>query len=135
MSERTKLLKKAVMTGVGASTSVDRIKEALGEAMQDLVKVGQDLLGELEVTGEHRTDSFQQYIKKLQNEASKRSSEVEKKVSSKVQTQLKKTAKEFGFVTREEVDELLERMHELEVMAGVADDHEPKRGRRKKSSD
>jgi hypothetical protein len=44
MSDRTKLLKKAVLTGVGATSSVDRVKDALKDAMQDLVKVGQELI-------------------------------------------------------------------------------------------
>ena len=61
MSERTKLLKKAVLTGVGASSNVDRIKAALNEAMEDLVKVGQDLFNDLELKGKDRTDSAPWY--------------------------------------------------------------------------
>lgn len=48
MSERTELLKRAVLTSVGAGTNVDHIKLALTDAMQDLVKVGQNLLDDLE---------------------------------------------------------------------------------------
>ena len=47
MSDRTKLLRKAVLTGVGATANVDRVRDALNEAMQDLVKVGRDLFDDL----------------------------------------------------------------------------------------
>ena len=143
MSERTKLLKKAVMTSVGATSSVERIKTALNDAMQDLVKVGHDLLDDLEVQGKHQTASAQDFIKGFQTEAGKRTVEMEKTVSGKMQEQIKKTAREFGLATKEEVDEILDRLHELEEMAGIAEsepehaDQDPAHGgkrKRKKSS-
>jgi polyhydroxyalkanoate synthesis regulator phasin len=140
MTERTKLLKKAVLTSVGATTSVDRIKSALNEAIEDLAKVGQDLLSELEREGKSQTESVQDYIKRFQHEAGKRTNAMEKKVSSKVQTQIRKTAREFGLATREEVEEIMERLQELEETVGVHGNHSghsgggSRRGRKKRSS-
>ena len=110
MSERTKLLKKAVLTSVGASTSVDRIKTALNDAMQDLVKVGQGLLDDLEEKGKIKTDTVQDFLKNLQSEATKKTAEVEKTVSSKVQ----KTIRELGLITHEDWDEICQRLTEIE---------------------
>ncbi|PWU00245.1 MAG: hypothetical protein C5B53_04290 [Candidatus Melainabacteria bacterium] len=136
MTERTKLLKKAVLTSVGATTSVDRIKSALNEAIEDLAKVGQDLLTELEREGKTQTESAQDYIKRFQHEASKRTNAMEKKVSTKVQTGIRKAAKECGLATREEMEEIMERLQEIEEAVGVANEHHTgsKRGRRKKST-
>lgn len=119
MSDRTKLLKKAVLTGVGATSSVDRVKDALKEAMQDLVKVGQDLLEDLEEKGKIKTESAQSFLKGFQDEAAKRTEGLEKKVSSKVGKELKKVAKDFGFVTYEQYETLLERVAVLEEHAGI----------------
>jgi polyhydroxyalkanoate synthesis regulator phasin len=134
MTERTKLLKKAVLTSVGATTSVDRIKSALNDAMQDLVKVGHELLDELESEGKTQTESVQNFIKRFQSEAGKRTNAMEKKVSHRFQTEVKKAAKEFGLATREEMEEIVERLHEVEESAGVANEEvgERKRGRRRK---
>lgn len=137
MSERTKLLKKAVLTGVGATTNGDRIKSALTEAMNDLVKVGQDLLEDLEDNGKNRTEKVQNFLKNLKDEAEKRTFDVEKKVSGKVQVSMKKAAKELGFVTREEYDELNERLASIEESLGVNHDEEgteSKKGRKKKAA-
>jgi len=141
MSERTKLLKKAVLTSVGATQSVDRIKTALNDAMSDLVKVGHDLLDELEVKGKTKADTVQDFLKNFKEEAKTRTGDIEKQVSSKVSVQLKKVAKEVGLVTHEEVEELLERLSELEEAVGVSNGGEGeehaagKRGRRKKGAD
>ena len=137
MSERTKLLKKAVLTGVGATTSVDRIKSAITEAMNDLVKVGQDLLEDLEDKGKIKTESVQNLIFNLRDEAEKRTFDVEKKVSSKVQVSMKKAAKEFGLITRDDLDELVDRLVAIEEAVGVPnhdEETEGKKGRRKKAS-
>jgi len=115
MSEsRKKLIKKAVLAGVGASNSVDRIKTALNDAMQDLVKVGHDLLDEMEGKGKEKTENVQNFLKNLQDEATQRTHDVEKKVTSKVQISTKKAVKELGLITREEFDELHERLTTLE---------------------
>jgi polyhydroxyalkanoate synthesis regulator phasin len=141
MSERTKLLKKAVLTSVGASGSVDRIKAALNDAMSDLVKVGTDLLDELEAKGKTKADTVEDFLKNFKEEAKTRTTDIEKQVSSKVGVQLKKVAKEVGLATREEVEELLERIAELEEAVGVTNGAEgeehtgTKRGRRKKGAD
>jgi polyhydroxyalkanoate synthesis regulator phasin len=135
MTERSKLLKKAVLTSVGASTNVDRIKAALDDAMQDLAKVGHDLLAELEKKGKAKTDSAQDFLKHFQDEAGKRTNAVEKKVSAKVQDEVKRAAREFGLATKEEVEEILERLQEIEEAVGVTTDTATgtKRGRRKKA--
>ncbi|HEY9753845.1 MAG TPA: hypothetical protein V6C97_01645 [Oculatellaceae cyanobacterium] len=118
MSEQKKLLKKAVMAGVGASASVDRIKTALNDVMQDLVKVGQELFDELETKGKEKSDSFSKEfskeLKKLQEEAARRTADAEKKVSSKLQGGTKRVAKDAGLATREELEEVLERLAALE---------------------
>ncbi|HEY9787405.1 MAG TPA: hypothetical protein V6D17_18595 [Candidatus Obscuribacterales bacterium] len=137
MSERTKLLKKAVLTGVGATTSVDRIKSALEEAMNDLVKVGQDLLEDLEDKGKNRTEGVQNFLKNLKDEAEKRTYDVEKKVSGKVQVSMKKAAKDIGLVTREDWDELIDRLAAIEEHVGVTnsdEETEGKKSRKKKAS-
>jgi polyhydroxyalkanoate synthesis regulator phasin len=114
MSERTKLLKKAVLAGVGASTNVEHVKTALSDAMNDLVKVGQDLLNDLEHKGKDKTDSFQHYLKGLQEEATKRTAEVEKKAGSKLQDGTRDAVKKFGLATKEDLEELQERLAALE---------------------
>jgi polyhydroxyalkanoate synthesis regulator phasin len=136
MSERTKLLKKAVMTGVGASTNVDRIKVALNEALEDLVRVGQDLLEDLESKGEIKAKSAQDFFKNFQENAKKKGGNIEKNVSSKVQGSMKKVVKEMGLATKEEVKELSERLEALEdALTGGCEDHdhehehEPKKAR------
>jgi len=140
MNERTTLLKKAVLTSVGASTSVDRIKTALNEAMTDLVKVGTDLLDELEVKGQTKADTVQDFLKNFKEEAKTRTTDIEKTVSSTVNVQLKKVAKEVGLITHDEYEELLERIAELEEAVGVSNGAEGeehsggKRGRRKKAN-
>ncbi len=137
MSERTKLLKKAVMTGVGGATNVDRIKSAITEAMNDLVKVGQDLLDDLEEKGTNKTDSVQQFIKNLKSETEKKGFEVEKTVSSNVKGSMKKAAKELGLITREDWEELYERIAAIEDAVGVAagdEEQEGKKSRKKKSN-
>ncbi|CAN5610040.1 hypothetical protein BH11CYA1_BH11CYA1_40080 [soil metagenome] len=119
MSDRTKLLKKAVLTGVGATSSVDRVKDALKDAMQDLVKVGQDLIDDLEEKGKVKTDSAESFLKGFKDEAVKRTEDIEKQVSAKVSKTMKKAAKEFGFVTMEQYESLLERLALVEEHAGI----------------
>ena len=120
MNERSKLLKKAVMAGVGASTSVDRIRTALEEAMHDLVKVGQGLFKDLEETGKVKTESMQDLLKNLQTEATKRTAKMEKTVSSRVQIELKKAAREIGLVMQEDWEEMCDRLGEIEKSMGIA---------------
>jgi polyhydroxyalkanoate synthesis regulator phasin len=121
MSEKTELLKKYVLTTVGATTSVDRIKTALNDAVTDLVKVGQDLLEELETKGKDKADSVQDFLKNFQTEARLKTSDIEQKVSTRVQEEVKKAAKDLGLVTREEFEEVLERVSELEEPNGTAE--------------
>jgi polyhydroxyalkanoate synthesis regulator phasin len=129
MSERTKLLKKAVLTSVGASTDADRIKQAISQAMDDLVKVGQELLEDLEDKGKIKTESVQNFLKNLQGETAKRTNDLEKTVSEKVQVSMKKAVKEIGLITREDYDELLERLSVLEE-ALVGTDEEGGEGKK-----
>jgi polyhydroxyalkanoate synthesis regulator phasin len=110
MSERTALIKKAVLTSVGATSSLDRIKAALDDAMQDIVKVGQDLLDDLEEQGKVKAENAQTFLRGLQDKASEKTGQIEEKVSERV----KEKAKVFGFVTREEFEEVLERLNALE---------------------
>lgn len=119
MSDRTKLLKKAVLTGVGATSSVDRVKDALKDAMQDLVKVGQELIEDLEEKGKVKTESAESFLKGFKDEAVKRTEDIEKQVSAKVSKTMKKAAKEFGFVTVEQYEQLLERLALVEEHAGI----------------
>jgi len=120
MSDRTKLLKKAVMTGVGATANVDRVKDALNEAMQDLVKVGRDLFEDLEEKGKVKTDTVESFLKGLQDEAAKRTGGFEAKVSAKVGKNVKKAARDFGLVTLEDYEELLARVAALEEAQGIS---------------
>jgi polyhydroxyalkanoate synthesis regulator phasin len=120
MSDRTKLLKKAVLTGVGATANVDRVKDALNEAMQDLVKVGRDLFEDLEEKGKVKTDTVESFLKGLQDEAAKRTGGLEAKVNAKVGKNVKKAAKDFGLVTLDEYEDLLARVTALEVAQGIS---------------
>jgi len=114
MGEQKKLLKKAVLAGVGASTSVDRVKNVLIDAMQDLVKVGQELFDELESKGQDKADNLQKEFKKIKEEAARRTLDTEKLVSTKVQGGTRKFVKDAGLVTREELEEVLDRLAALE---------------------
>ncbi|MGH9549244.1 MAG: phasin family protein [Terriglobales bacterium] len=141
MSERTKLLKKAVLAGVGASSNVDRIKAALSDAMQDLVKVAHDLIDDLEDKGKVKAETVQQFLKNVQDEATKRTQDAEKKVSTKMQFSTRKAAKEFGLATREDVEEIFDRLSALEeaLHGNSGDEHgegqETRKGGRRKKSD
>lgn len=128
MSERTKLLKKAVLTSVGATTNADRIKQAINQVMDDLVKVGQELLEDLETKGKVKADSVQHFLRNLQDETSKRTGDIEQNVSKKVQVSMKKAVQEIGLVTREDYEELVERLSVLEE-ALVGTDEEGKKAR------
>ncbi|MBX9941046.1 MAG: hypothetical protein K2Y32_17420 [Candidatus Obscuribacterales bacterium] len=119
MSDRTKLLKKAVLTSVGASSNVERVKDALKEAMQDLVKVGQELIDDLEEKGKIKTESAQSFLKGLSDEAAKRTGGLEKKVSNKFQKKVRDAAREFGFVSLEQYEEVVERLKALESHLGI----------------
>lgn len=110
MSERTKLLKKAVLTGVGASTNVERVKSALNEALEDLVKVGHELMDDLEVKGKDKTESIEKSLKNFAEEVNKRKGTLEVQVTASI----KKAIKEFGLMTREDLEELNERLDHLE---------------------
>jgi len=119
MNERTEFLKKAVLTSVGAGTDVDRVKTAINDAMQDLVKVGTGLINELEEKGKVKADAVQDFLKNLQAEACKKSNEVEKQVSSTVTVGMKKAIRELGLITQEDWDELYERLAGIEEALGI----------------
>ena len=72
------------------------------------------MFSELEVKGKNKTDSLQQFLKNLQEEAAKRTIDTERKVASKVQGSTRKYVKDFGLATREDVEEILERLATLE---------------------
>lgn len=123
-NDRSKLFKKAVLAGVGATSNVERVKAALSDAMEDLVKVGQDLLDELEDKGKGKTENFQSFLRNLQDEAGKRTQDAEKQVTSKVAGSTKRAAKEFGIATREDIAEILERLEALEdAVLGPTEDN------------
>jgi polyhydroxyalkanoate synthesis regulator phasin len=132
MSERTKLLKKALLTSVGASTNGERIKAALSEAFDDLAKIGQDLLSELEGKGKDQTKSAQKFLEKLKSETERRSKVFGKDVSKQVHKSVEKTAKEFGLVTRKEMISLSERISRLEKRLANGSSH--RKDRKPKSS-
>ena len=133
MSERKTLLKKAVLTGVGASTNFDRIRDAVEDAMHDLVKVGQDLLDDLELQGKEKAENAQSFLRNLQEEAAKKSGNLEARVSVGV----KSKAKDFGLVTREEYEDVVQRLEALENAAGIqrGDAEEKKKAKSKKSQE
>jgi polyhydroxyalkanoate synthesis regulator phasin len=130
-------LKKAVLATVGASSNVDRIKAALSDVMQDLVKVAGDLVDDLEDKGKVKAETVQQFLKNVQEEASKRTVEAEKVVTDKVGVQTRKAVKDFGLVTRAELDELLERIQALEEHTGVQSNggDENRKSRKKNKSE
>ena len=111
MTESTTLIKKAVLTSVGATSNFDRVKTAIEDAMQDLVKVGSDLIDELEEQGKVKADKAQNFLKNVKDEAKTKSEEIEDKVSGKVRN----AAKDLGFVSRREYDAVLARLEEIEA--------------------
>ncbi len=132
MSERKTLLKKAVLTGVGASTNFDRIRDAIEDAMHDLVKVGQDLIDDLEEQGKEKAENAQSFLRNLQEEAAKKSGNLEAKMSVGV----KSKAKDLGLVTREEFEDIVQRLEALENAAGLRSDvEEKKKAKSKKHKD
>ncbi|MCW5821979.1 MAG: hypothetical protein KIT34_04205 [Cyanobacteria bacterium TGS_CYA1] len=136
MSEATALIKKAVLTSVGATSSLDRIKGALNNAMQDVVKIGQDLVEELEEQGKVKAENAQSFLKNLQDEAGKKTEVIEQKVSGKMSGSVKKVAKDVGLVTREEYEELLERLEAVETSLNITHEEgedKPKRSKSRKS--
>lgn len=138
MSEATALIKKAVLTSVGATSSLDRIKGALNNAMQDVVKIGQDLVEELEEQGKVKAENAQSFLKNLQDEAGKKTEVIEQKVSGKMSGSVKKVAKDVGLVTREEYEELLERLEAIETSLNITHEEgedKQKRSKSKKSQD
>lgn len=118
MSERTKLLKKALLTGVGATTNGERIKEALTDAMDDLVKIAADLVEELESRGKVKAKSAEDFIKNFKSEAFKRTDKfLGGKVTKNVSKSVHKAVKDMGLATASELDELLARVEALENAA------------------
>jgi len=110
MSERTKLLKKAVLTSVGASTNVDRVKSALTEALEDLIKVGHELMDDLEAKGKDKTTDIEKSLKNFTKEVNKKKESWE----GQAYTAIKKAIKDFGLITREEMEEFNDRLESIE---------------------
>ncbi len=133
MGEATALIKKAVLTSVGATSSLDRIKGALNNAMQDVVKIGQDLVEELEEQGKVKAENAQSFLKNLQDEAGKKSEVIEQKVSGTMSGSVKKVAKDVGLVTREEYEELLERLEAIETSLNITHEEGEDKTKRSKS--
>lgn len=133
MGEATALIKKAVLTSVGATSSLDRIKGALNNAMQDVVKIGQDLVEELEEQGKVKAENAQSFLKNLQDEAGKKTEVIEQKVSGSMSGSVKKVAKDVGLVTREEYEELLERLEAIETSLNITHEEGEDKLKRSKS--
>ena len=134
VNDGTKFIKKAVLTSVGAGTDVERVKSVFADAMQDLVKVGQNLIDELEEKGKEKAETMQDFLKNLQTEAVKKTSAVEKQVS----TGVRKAVREIGLITQEDWEEMCDRLNGIEEALGVthpdSNGAEEKPRRRKKSS-
>ncbi len=133
MSERTELLKRAVLTSVGATTSSDRIRAAIREAMDDLLKVGKDLLVELEINGKARAENVQNFLLTLQDEAGKRTGELEKKVQAKVKSSMTQAARDMGLATRQELRQVTERIEALEEALALSKQQSGKSAAKKKA--
>jgi polyhydroxyalkanoate synthesis regulator phasin len=112
VSERTELIKKAVLAGVGATANIERVKAAINEAFEDLSKVGQDLVDDLQESGKGKTEQMQTFLQNLQEEATKRSAIFGKQASFST----KKMAQEFGLATRDDIEEIMDQLHALESM-------------------
>ena len=70
---------------------------------------------DLEEKGKVKTESVQDFLKTLQSQAYKKTSEVEKKVS----TGVKKAIRELGLITQEDWDEMCERLTDIEEALGI----------------
>jgi polyhydroxyalkanoate synthesis regulator phasin len=125
VSERAELIKKAVLAGVGATANMERVKAAISEAFEDLSKVGQDLVEDLQESGKDKTEQVQTFLQNLQEEATKRSSDFGKQAAGST----KSLAKELGLATRDDMQEVLDRLRALEsILSG----HSGSEGRKRK---
>jgi polyhydroxyalkanoate synthesis regulator phasin len=125
VSERAELIKKAVLAGVGATANMERIKSAINEAFEDLSKVGQDLVEDLQESGKGKTEQVQAFLENLQEEAARRSAKLGKQAS----VSTKRVAHELGLVTHDDIKEIMERLRSIESMLGG---HSPGEGRKRK---
>lgn len=91
---RLKIIQKAIMAGIGVTTSKELIKKAAIGLYDDIQKIVKDLLGELEEQGKLKTKETKILITELQKK-----SEIEKiKIYNKLQKDSKnlfKTAKDI----------------------------------------
>ncbi len=90
------LFKKTLYLGVGALTVT---KEKIEEVVDELIKKG---------------EANQSERAKLVNEFMQKAREQEKEITAKIKSLVQTTWQEKGFPTRKEIDELKQRIEELE---------------------
>ena len=129
VSERTELLKKAILTSVGATSNIERIKSAINEAFEDLSKVGQELIADLQESGKDRAEAMQSFLHNLQEEATRRSADFGKQATLST----KHVAQELGLATRDDIKEILERLRSVEAMLSKNCEHAEHKSHKKDS--
>lgn len=78
--KKFKIIQKAIMTGIGATTSQEIIKKAAAGLYDDIQKIVQNLLKELEVQGELKAKETKEILTKLQKKSDFEKSKVYKRL-------------------------------------------------------
>ena len=92
--DKLKLIQKAILTGIGVAASKDSIKKAAKGIYNDVQKIVQNLLKELEESGEIKTNQTKKIIKELQKKSEVEKDRIYKKLQKEGKTLLK-SAKEI----------------------------------------
>lgn len=93
-SDNKKILEKAILAGIGVASSKELVKKAIHGIYDDIQKILNELVDELEVKGELKTKETKDLLKQIQERSDKERKKLfkELKVDSK---NLIDTAKEF----------------------------------------
>ena len=87
--DKLKLIQKAILTGIGATTSKETIKKAANGIYSDIQKIVRDLLKQLENSGEIKTKEARKIIKELQEKSETEKEKIYKKLQKEGKTLLK----------------------------------------------
>ena len=91
---RLQVIQKAILTGIGVTTSKEVIKKAAIGLYDDIQKIVQDLLTELEEQGKLKTKETKMLLKELQKKSQVEKERIYKKLQ-KDSKSLLKTAKDI----------------------------------------
>ena len=87
--DKLKLIQKAVLTGIGVAASKESIKKAAAGIYKDVQQIVQNLLSELEESGEIKTQEAKNIIKQLQKKSELEKAKIYKKLQKEGKVLLK----------------------------------------------